>query len=211
MAGSRRTRPTAATCSTCRPWIPRSSSSISTGTSSRNTGCRSAITSSPSATWRSAPTAKVWFGTQWAGDPLDTPPLVGRGSLEGGLELVADAGAGGATPCAAISARWRRAATAASSAPRRRAAAPSAIGARRADDISAARRLPIQAASPAVDDRRFLASNGEGLIVEAGVGQRRGGGGAARRRLRQSSESPARSRAIVLIESKWWLYLFVGA
>jgi uncharacterized protein len=32
---------------------------------------------------------KIWFGTQWAGDPLATPPLVGRASLEGGLELVA--------------------------------------------------------------------------------------------------------------------------
>lgn len=31
---------------------------------------------------------KIWFGTQWAGDPLKTPPLVGRASLDGGLELV---------------------------------------------------------------------------------------------------------------------------
>jgi hypothetical protein len=32
---------------------------------------------------------KIWFGTQWEGDPLETPPLVGRASLEDGLELVA--------------------------------------------------------------------------------------------------------------------------
>jgi hypothetical protein len=32
---------------------------------------------------------KVWFGTQWEGDPLETPSLVGRASLEDGLELVA--------------------------------------------------------------------------------------------------------------------------
>ena len=32
---------------------------------------------------------KIWFGTQWEGDPLETPSLVGRASLEGGLELVA--------------------------------------------------------------------------------------------------------------------------
>ena len=31
---------------------------------------------------------KIWFGTQWEGDPLATPSLVGRASLEGGLELV---------------------------------------------------------------------------------------------------------------------------
>jgi len=31
---------------------------------------------------------KIWFGTQWAGDPLATPSLVGRASLERGLELV---------------------------------------------------------------------------------------------------------------------------
>ena len=31
----------------------------------------------------------IWFGTQWEGDPLATPPLVGRASLENGLELVA--------------------------------------------------------------------------------------------------------------------------
>ena len=32
---------------------------------------------------------KIWFGTQWEGDPLETPSLVGRASLEDGLELVA--------------------------------------------------------------------------------------------------------------------------
>jgi hypothetical protein len=32
---------------------------------------------------------KIWFGTQWEGDPLETPSLVGRASLENGLELVA--------------------------------------------------------------------------------------------------------------------------
>lgn len=32
---------------------------------------------------------KIWFGTQWEGDPLETPSLVGRASLDGGLELVA--------------------------------------------------------------------------------------------------------------------------
>ena len=31
---------------------------------------------------------RIWFGTQWEGDPLATPSLVGRASLEGGLELV---------------------------------------------------------------------------------------------------------------------------
>jgi uncharacterized protein len=31
---------------------------------------------------------KIWFGTQWEGDPLQTPSLVGRASLEDGLELV---------------------------------------------------------------------------------------------------------------------------
>ncbi len=30
----------------------------------------------------------VWFGTQWEGDPLETPSLVGRASLEDGLALV---------------------------------------------------------------------------------------------------------------------------
>jgi hypothetical protein len=30
----------------------------------------------------------IWFGTQWEGDPLATPSLVGRASLDGGLELV---------------------------------------------------------------------------------------------------------------------------
>ena len=30
----------------------------------------------------------IWFGTQWEGDPLETPSLVGRASLEKGLELV---------------------------------------------------------------------------------------------------------------------------
>jgi hypothetical protein len=32
---------------------------------------------------------KIWFGTQWEGDPLVTPSLVGCASLEDGLELVA--------------------------------------------------------------------------------------------------------------------------
>ena len=31
---------------------------------------------------------KIWFGTQWEGNPLETPSLVGRASLEDGLELV---------------------------------------------------------------------------------------------------------------------------
>ena len=31
----------------------------------------------------------IWFGTQWEGDPLKTPSLVGRASLEKGLDLVA--------------------------------------------------------------------------------------------------------------------------
>ncbi len=30
----------------------------------------------------------VWFGAQWEGDPLETPSLVGRGSMEKGLALV---------------------------------------------------------------------------------------------------------------------------
>jgi hypothetical protein len=30
----------------------------------------------------------LWFGTQWEGDPLHTPSLVGRASLESGLSLV---------------------------------------------------------------------------------------------------------------------------
>lgn len=33
------------------------------------------------------PDGAVWFGTQWEGDPLETPPLVGRGSIDGGLKL----------------------------------------------------------------------------------------------------------------------------
>jgi hypothetical protein len=32
---------------------------------------------------------KIWFGMQWEGGPLETPSLVGRASLESGLELVA--------------------------------------------------------------------------------------------------------------------------
>jgi hypothetical protein len=31
---------------------------------------------------------KIWFGTQWEGDPFETPSLVGRASVEQGLELV---------------------------------------------------------------------------------------------------------------------------
>jgi hypothetical protein len=31
---------------------------------------------------------KIWFGTQWEGDPFETPSLVGRASLDKGLELV---------------------------------------------------------------------------------------------------------------------------
>lgn len=31
----------------------------------------------------------IWFGTQWEGDPLATPPLVGRASIEKGPELIA--------------------------------------------------------------------------------------------------------------------------
>jgi hypothetical protein len=30
----------------------------------------------------------IWFGTQWEGDPLAPPPLVGRASIEAGLALV---------------------------------------------------------------------------------------------------------------------------
>jgi hypothetical protein len=30
---------------------------------------------------------KIWFGTQWEGDPLETPSLVGRATIDGGLEL----------------------------------------------------------------------------------------------------------------------------
>ena len=32
---------------------------------------------------------RIWFGTQWEGDPLETPSLVGRASLDGGIELIA--------------------------------------------------------------------------------------------------------------------------
>jgi hypothetical protein len=31
----------------------------------------------------------IWFGAQWEGDPLETPSLVGRATLESGLELMA--------------------------------------------------------------------------------------------------------------------------
>jgi hypothetical protein len=31
----------------------------------------------------------IWFGTQWLGDPLQTPSLIGRASIAGGLDLVA--------------------------------------------------------------------------------------------------------------------------
>jgi hypothetical protein len=112
--------------------------------------------------------ATIWFGTQWEGDPLATPSLVGRASLDGGLALVA-------TPEPELSAMRRYVGAMAASrdgtvicasAPRGGVIAYwSAVSGRYLGRTKVADSSGVTGCGP----KRFLASNGEGLILEAGA------------------------------------------
>jgi hypothetical protein len=110
----------------------------------------------------------LWFGTQWEGDPLATPSLVGRASLEKGLELVA-------TPQPELSAMRRYVGAMAASRDGTIVCASAPRGGYvcyfSAETGRYVGRTPIADSSgiAGVGERRFLASNGEGLILETGV------------------------------------------
>ena len=111
---------------------------------------------------------KIWFGAQWEGDPLETPSLVGRASHDGALSLVA-------TPAGKLAAMKRYVGAMAASrdgsvicasAPRGgvlvywSAETGEMLGTTAFGDSSG-----IAGASA----KTFVASNGEGSIIEAGV------------------------------------------
>ncbi len=111
---------------------------------------------------------KVWFGTQWQGDPLETPSLVGRASLEGGMQLVP-------TPEPELNAmrRYIGAMAASRDGTIICASAPrggyvcywSAETGRYVGRTAIADSSGVTGAGA----KSFLASNGEGLILEAGI------------------------------------------
>jgi hypothetical protein len=109
----------------------------------------------------------IWFGTQWEGDPLETPSLVGRASLDRGLQLVE-------TPEAALApmqryigamAASREGSVICASAPRGGLIAYwSAETGRYLGRTSIADCSGVSGKGT----ETFLAANGEGRIVEAG-------------------------------------------
>lgn len=112
---------------------------------------------------------KIWFGTQWEGDPLETPPLVGRASLDGGLELVE-------TPGRELNDMRRYVGAMAAS---RDGTLISASAPRGGYVVHFSAETGRYAGRTAIADssgiagfgeKTILASNGEGLIVEAGAG-----------------------------------------
>jgi hypothetical protein len=110
----------------------------------------------------------IWFGTQWEGDPLATPPLVGRASLEKGLELVA-------TPEPELNAMRRYVGAMAASRDGTVICASAPRGGHicywSAETGRYLGRTEIADSSGVAGyhAKSFLASNGDGLIVEASV------------------------------------------
>lgn len=114
----------------------------------------------------------IWFGTQWEGDPLATPSLVGRATLDGGLVLAE-------TPTPELNAMRRYVGAMAASrdgtvicasAPRGGLIAYwSADTGRFVGRTVIADCSGIAGSGPGA----ILAANGEGTMVEAGVGRER--------------------------------------
>lgn len=111
---------------------------------------------------------RIWFGTQWLGDPLEAPSLVGTATLDGGLSLAE-------TPQPALyamrsyvgaMAASRDGSVISASAPRGgRVCYWSAETGRYLGDTAIADSSGVTGYGA----RSFLASNGEGRIIEAGV------------------------------------------
>ncbi len=111
---------------------------------------------------------KIWLGMQWEGDPLATPSLVGRASIETGLELVA-------TPEVELNDMRRYVGAVAAS---RDGTVISASAPRGGYIVHFSAETGRYLARTQIADssgivgygaKTILASNGEGLIVEAGA------------------------------------------
>ena len=111
---------------------------------------------------------KIWFGTQWEGDALATPSLVGCASLEHGLRLVE-------TPPSALNAMRRYVGAMAASRDGTLICASAPRGGLiaywSAETGRYLGRTDIVDSSGVTGfgEKTVLASNGEGLIVEAGT------------------------------------------
>ncbi len=111
---------------------------------------------------------KIWFGTQWAGDPLATPSLVGRATQESGLELVA-------TPETELNEMRRYVGAMAASRDGTLISASAPRGGYvvhfSAETGRYVGRTPIADSSGVTGygERSVLASNGEGLMAELGA------------------------------------------
>jgi len=112
---------------------------------------------------------KIWFGSQWEGDPLETPSLVGRASPDGGLRLVE-------TPPAELKAMRRYVGAMAASRDGTLICASAPRGGLiaywNAETGRYLGRTTIADSSGVTGfgEKSVLASNGEGLILEAGAG-----------------------------------------
>lgn len=119
----------------------------------------------------------LWFGTQWEGDPLETPPLVGRLGRSGGLVLAEIGGAelGAMRSYVGAMAASRDGSMIAASAPRGGflcywdAASARFLGRTEIADSSGI---------TGIGEGVFLASSGAGAIVEASPGGARARGSA---------------------------------
>jgi hypothetical protein len=108
----------------------------------------------------------IWFGTQWEGDPLATPPLVGRATLDGDMTLAAipQAELDGMRRYVGAMAASRDGSLICASAPR-----GGYIAYSEAESGRYLGRTAIADSSGVTGSsaRTILASNGEGRIVEA--------------------------------------------
>ena len=111
---------------------------------------------------------KVWFGTQWEGDPLETPSLVGRASLEDGLELVD-------TPEPELNDMRRYVGAMAASRDRTIISASAPRGGNvvhfggESGKYLGRTQIADSSGIAGYGEKSILASNGEGLIVETGT------------------------------------------
>jgi hypothetical protein len=110
----------------------------------------------------------IWFGAQWEGDPLETPALVGRASLDGGMALAAmpEGELNGMRRYVGAMAASRDGTVICASAPR-----GGSICYWSAESGRYLGRTEITDSSgiTGLGARSFLASNGEGHIVKAGI------------------------------------------
>ena len=114
----------------------------------------------------------IWFGTQWEGDPLEGPSLVGRASLEKGLELAEtpEPERNAMRNYVGAMAVSRDGSLICASAPR---GGLIAYWSAETGRMVGTTEIADSSGVTGFGARSFLASNGEGLVIEAGSSKSR--------------------------------------